>query len=182
MGFKALSETVRDDWKKVAVAIKEDHKNLPVKIETILRGFEHLDHGFPCSQLHHALSMATLAKRDGASDELIVAALCHDIGKFFSVANHAAIAAEILRPYVSDNVYRVLYNHQDFQGHYYYENFGMDPDCRDRFKTEPWYQDGLKFSSWDQAAFDADFKPEPLEAFLPLLKKQLEAFPFEVKD
>jgi hypothetical protein len=37
----------------------------------------------------------------GASDEEVVAALCHDLGKLFSIPNHGPIAAEMLKPYVS---------------------------------------------------------------------------------
>ena len=40
------------------------------------------------------------ALADGADDELLVAALIHDIGDELAPYNHAEIAAGILRPYV----------------------------------------------------------------------------------
>ena len=46
--------------------------------------------------------------------------LCHDIGKAVSVPNHPRIAAEILRPYVRDEVQWMIQVHQDFQGRHYY--------------------------------------------------------------
>jgi hypothetical protein len=56
-----------------------------------------------------------------------VASLCHDIGKAVSVMNHPRIAAEILRPYVGEDTYRMILAHQDFQGRHYYEYIGQDP-------------------------------------------------------
>ena len=53
------------------------------------------------------LQTATRAERAGADDEMIVASLCHDIGKVVSVANHPGIAAEILKPYVRSEVVEV---------------------------------------------------------------------------
>ena len=56
---------------------------------------------------------------------------CHDIGKAISVPNHPAIAAEMIRPYVRDEVYEMIRVHQDFQGRHYYAHFGGDPDARE---------------------------------------------------
>ena len=56
--------------------------------------------GFAVDQLVHSLQTATRAEEAGADDEVVVASLCHDIGKAVSVPNHPRIAAEILRPYV----------------------------------------------------------------------------------
>src|SRR3712207_8791879 len=71
-----------------------------------------------------------LPRRDGASDEEVVAALCHDLGKLFSIPNHGPIAAEMLKPYVSEDVYQAVYWHQDFQGRYYFEHLGKDKEDR----------------------------------------------------
>ena len=65
------------------------------------------------------------------------ASLCHDIGKVVSVFNHPAIAAEMIRPYVRDDVYRMIRVHQDFQGRHYYAHFGGDPDAREQYAGEP---------------------------------------------
>lgn len=47
-------------------------------------GPENYDEGL--SQLDHALQTAALAERDGASDELVVAALLHDVGHLLDLA------------------------------------------------------------------------------------------------
>ena len=44
------------------------------------------------------------------------------------------IAAEILKPYVRDEVYEMIRVHQDFQGRHYYHHFGGDPDAREQHR------------------------------------------------
>src|SRR6058998_3919020 len=77
----------------------------------LLQSLSPLVEGFPVDQLTHACQTASRAERAGASYEVVVAALCHDIGKAVSDANHGAISAEILRPYVSDDTYQIVRSH-----------------------------------------------------------------------
>lgn len=42
--------------------------------------------GEPVSQLQHMVQAAQLARQDGADDELVLAAFCHDVGHFCGVA------------------------------------------------------------------------------------------------
>jgi hypothetical protein len=67
------------------------------------------------------------------------AALCHDLGKIFSIPNHGPIAAEMLKPYVREDIYHAIYWHQEFQGRYYFEHLGKDPEGRERFRNESWF-------------------------------------------
>src|SRR5437762_13084152 len=92
--------------------------------------------GFAVDQLTHCLQTATLAERAGADKEVVVASLCHDIGKVVSVPNHGGIAAEILKPYVRDDVHFMIKHHQDFQGRHYYHHFRGDPNARDKYKDQ----------------------------------------------
>jgi predicted HD phosphohydrolase len=60
--------------------------------------------------------------------------------------------------------------HQDFQGRYYYEHLGMDPNLRDQHRGQPWYELAEKFADqWDQKAFDPDYLVETLEHFEPMV-------------
>ena len=105
---------------------------------------------------------------DEASDEEIVSALCHDIGKTMSVPNHGAIAAELLKPYVSDDLYHTIKWHQDFQGAYYYNYMGKPTTLREDHKDESWYPLACKLvDDWDAPAFDPDFEVDSLESFEP---------------
>ena len=68
---------------------------------------------------------------------MIVASLCHDIGKAISVPNHGAIAAEMLRPYVRPDVYETIKHHQDFQGRHYYAHFDMPTNLAAAKQIDP---------------------------------------------
>jgi predicted HD phosphohydrolase len=101
-----------------------------------------------------------------------VASLCHDIGKAISVPNHPAIGAEILKPYVREEVYSMILAHQDFQGRHYYQHFGGDPDAREQYRGQPWFDLAARFADeWDQLSFDPDYDTEPLEHFEPLVNE-----------
>src|SRR5262245_38923631 len=70
--------------------------------------------GYPISPMQHALQTATRALRDGADDEMIVAALFHDIADRISPINHAAVGAEILRPFIGPRTHWILAHHAVF--------------------------------------------------------------------
>lgn len=140
------------------------------QILAMVRGLSDITDGFSIDQMQHALQTATRAESAGADEEVIVASLLHDVGKLISVANHPKIAAEILKPYVRDEVYCMVSFHQDFQGRYYYEHLGMSPDLREQHRGQPWYGLAEKFADeWDQKAFDPTFDAESLEHFEPMV-------------
>ena len=60
--------------------------------------------GYKITRLQHALQTATRARRDGADIDWVVAALLHDIGDGLAPQNHDRFAAEILRPFLRDEV------------------------------------------------------------------------------
>jgi predicted HD phosphohydrolase len=167
-----MDQSTREDWMTIGRATLALQPTVADRVLAMLQSFADLDAGFGVSQLHHALQTATMARRANASDEMVLCALCHDVGKYVSIANHPAIAAEILRPYVSEPAYRVVLTHQDFQGRHYYEHFGKDPTLRERHRGQPWYALAEQFTDeWDQAAFDPNYKVLPLEEFQPLVQQ-----------
>ncbi len=132
----------------------------------LLRSLGSIVDGFSTDQLTHCLQTATMAERAGADDEVIVASLCHDIGKAISVPNHPAIGAAILKPYVRPDVHFMIQAHQDFQGRHYYAHFGLNPDARDQYTGNPAFALAEQFADeWDQKAFDPNYDTLPLEHF-----------------
>ena len=128
--------------------------------------------GFGTDQFHHALQTATMARRAGADDEMVLISLIHDIGKVINVPNHGQIAAEMIKPYVSEDAYHIIRTHQDFQGEHYYHYMGKPQDLRKQFENESWYAKATEFTDeWDQAAFDPEYKTDTLESFEPLINK-----------
>ena len=166
MSFTRMDQGKIEDWMSIGQAVSQRQSTISSIIKSMLLQLESQVDGFAVNQLHHALQTATRAVRDGASEELVVAALCHDIGKVISVENHPAIAAEILKPYVSHETYEIVRTHQDFQGRHYYALLGQDPEARRQYADEPWYQKACVFTDeWDQTSFDPAYETLPLSHF-----------------
>jgi len=170
--FTRMQDGTAEDWAIIGAAHKEHFSKTPAHLMDMLRSLQQVTVGFACDQLQHSLMTGTLARRDGASDEEVAIALLHDIGKAVNIPNHGPIGAELMRPYVSEDAYHAIYNHQHFQGRYYYEFAGGNPNMREGFTQESWYDLAVKLvDRWDAPAFDPDFEVDSLESFEPLLEK-----------
>jgi predicted HD phosphohydrolase len=147
-------------------------REMPSRILGMLRQLECLPEAHGISQLEHALQTATRAYRASAPDEMVLCALCHDIGKAFGQLNHAAMAAELLKPFVSEDSYNIVRTHDEFQGRYYFHLYGMDRMAYRAYKKEPWFSRALQFSTdWDMASFDTTYRSKPLDEFEPLVRQ-----------
>ena len=127
--------------------------------------------GYPVSRLGHSLQTAPRALRDGADDELVVAALLHDIGDDLAPCNHSELAAAILRPYVRAEVTWIVEQHGLFQSYYFAHHYGHDRNGRERLRGHRWFDACAAFCErWDQASFDPAYPSEPLARFVPLVR------------
>ncbi|MEY2419511.1 MAG: hypothetical protein QOG90_2191 [Actinomycetota bacterium] len=170
--FTRMDEGTKEHWMEIVGEHGKNAGRVPERILGMLRSLNEIVDGFSTDQLTHCLQTATLAEKAGADEEMIVASLCHDIGKAVTVSNHGAIAAEILKSYVRPDVYNVIRTHQDFQGRHYYEYLGMDPNAREQYRDEPWFSLGEQFADeWDQVAFDPNGETYPLEHFEPMVRR-----------
>jgi predicted HD phosphohydrolase len=173
--FTRMDESTAEQWAVIGAETFKNQARVAERVLGMLRSLDEITDGFATDQLTHCLQTATLAERAGADDEVVVAALCHDVGKAISVPNHPRIAAEILKPYVRDEVYKMILVHQDFQGRHYYHHFGGDPDAREKHREELTAEEfalAEKFADeWDQLAFDPAYDTLPLEHFEPLVRQ-----------
>jgi predicted HD phosphohydrolase len=166
MTFTRMDESTAEQWAEIGAAHLQEQPRVADHVLALLRALGDEVGGFAVDQLVHGLQTATRAERAGMDDEFVVASLCHDIGKAVSVSNHPAIAAEILKPYVRGEIYEVIRTHQDFQGRHYYGFMGKDPDARDQYRGQPWYDLAERFADeFDQTSFDPDYDTLPLEHF-----------------
>jgi predicted HD phosphohydrolase len=167
-----MDESTAPQWQQIVVETIEYEQSMPDRILDMLASLEELTVGFAVDQLVHSLQTATRAEEAGASTEVVVASLCHDIGKVVSVMNHPRVAAEILRPYVGDDTFNMILSHQDFQGRHYYEYIGQDPNAREQYEGQPWYALAEQFADdWDQTSFDPDYPTKPLSHFEPMVRE-----------
>jgi predicted HD phosphohydrolase len=173
--FTRMDESTAEQWAVIGHETLANQPRVGDQFMAMLRQLADITDGFATDQLTHCLQTATLAERAGADDEMVFASLCHDIGKVVSVFNHPAIAAEMIKPYVRDDVYQAIKHHQDFQGRHYYQHFGKSQDERDKYAGEPWYDLAARFADeWDQVAFDPAYDTLPLEHFEPLVRRMTE--------
>src|SRR3954447_21409850 len=173
--FRSMDTSTAEQWGVIGKETAQNQGRVADRVLDMLRSLGDITDGFSTDQLTHCLQTATLAERAGADQEVVVASLCHDIGKAVSVPNHPEIAAAILKPYVRPEVHDMIRVHQDFQGRHYYGHFGGDPDAREKrrpdlepatFKLAEQFAD-----DWDQQAFDPSYDTLPLEHFEPLVRK-----------
>ena len=135
--------------------------------------------GYQINRLEHSLQTATRALKEKASDEMIVAALLHDIGDELAPNNHAEFAAAILKPYVSEKTAWIVEKHGIFQMYYYAHHLGFNKNERDKYKGHKYYPATAEFcEKWDQISFDPNYKSLLLKEFEPYVKKIFSRTPY----
>ena len=135
--------------------------------------------GYKINRLEHSLQTATRALNDKADDEMIVAALLHDIGDELAPLNHSEYAAAVLKPYVSEKTRWIVEKHGEFQMYYYAHHLGGNRNQREKYKGHKYYEDTINFcENWDQKSFDPNFKSLSLKEFEPFVKKIFSRKPY----
>ncbi|MEC8743034.1 MAG: HD domain-containing protein [Pseudomonadota bacterium] len=164
--FIRMDEGSKEDYQLLHTLEQRYIEKLPDRILTALDGLKDSLAGYKVTRLEHSLQTATRAEKDGADDELIVAALIHDIGDDLAPENHSQMAAAIIRPYVREQVTWILEMHGIFQMVYYADKLGLNPDERERYRGHKWFDDAEQFCrDWDQLSFDPDYPTLPLSHF-----------------
>ena len=181
VSFASMAAGTKEDYELLEKLEAEFAASTPDRVLEQLRGLAGSLGGYKVDRLEHSLQSATRAYRDDADEEMVVAALLHDIGDLLSPHNHSALAAEVLRPYVSERTYWIVRQHGLFQSYYYAHHFGDDRNARDRYIDHEWYQDAVDFCErWDQSSFDPEYESLPLEFFEPMVRRIFAREPFSV--
>ena len=174
--FTRMDQSTKEQWDRIGHESMQAWPEEPDRILRLLGSLADITNGFAVNQLVHCLQTASRAERAGADDEVVVASLCHDLGKAIREPNHGTISAEILKPYIGDDVVWMVRVHQDFQGRHYYAYFDKDPNAREQYRGHPGYELAEQFADeWDQTAFDPDYPTLPLEHFEPLVRATFSA-------
>ena len=150
--------------------------------ERLLKFMSNLDdtlEGYKITRLEHSLQTATRALNDKADDEMIVAALFHDIGDELAPLNHSEYAAAVLKPYVSEKTHWIIEKHGEFQMYYFAHHLGGNRNQRDKYKGHKYFLDTINFcEKWDQSSFDPNFKSLNIESFRPYVQKIFSRKPY----
>ena len=171
--FTAMKDGTRDEYLFLKPLEDEHVRGTGERVIRELRlQQEETIPGYKISRLQHGLQAATRAWREGAGIDWVVAALLHDIGDGLAPQNHDRFAAEILRPYMREEVVWTVEHHGAFQMYYYAHHYGWNQHEREKYNTSIYYQSCVDFCErWDQSSFDPDYPTEPLEFFLPMLRE-----------
>jgi len=122
----------------------------------------------------HQLQTASRAYRAGESVDIVVMSLFHDVTESIVSKNHGAAAAAFLEPYLDPKATWMLKHHEVFQGYYYFHYFGADQNAREKYKTEPYYEDLVRWcQEYDQASFDPIYPPLPPFFFKEMVREVL---------
>ena len=101
--FTEMKNGSKEDYLLLDKHEKEYIKGTADRIINFMSRLNSSIEGYKITRLEHSLQTATRALKDRASEEMIVAALLHDIGDELAPLNHAEYAATVLKPYVSEN-------------------------------------------------------------------------------
>ena len=172
--FTQMKDGNKEDYLLLEKHEKKYIEGTADRIIKFMSGLNDTLEGYKITRLEHSLQTATRALNDKASDEMVVAALLHDIGDELAPLNHSEYAAAVLKPYVSEKTSWIVEKHGEFQMYYYAHHLGGNRNQREKYKGHKYYQDTLDFcEKWDQKSFDPNFKSLTLKSFEPLIKKYL---------
>ena len=179
VGFTQMKDGTREDYLLLNKHEKKFVESTADSIIKFMSGLTITLEGYKINRLEHSLQTATRALNDKADNEMIVAALLHDIGDELAPLNHSEYAAAVLKPYVSEKTFWIIEKHGEFQMYYYAHHLGGNKNQRDKYKGHKYYKETVDFcENWDQKSFDPNFKSLSLKEFEPLVKKIFSRKPY----
>ena len=179
VSFTRMADGSVEDYLLLAELEKQHAAGVADRVLEHLRGLEKSFGGYQVDRLEHSLQCASRAHRDGASGDMVVVALLHDIGDMLAPLNHSEMAAAILRPYVSEESYWIAKWHGLFQTYYYAHHLGGDRNARERFRDHPFFDATVQFcDEWDQPSFDPHYDTMSLKTFEPMVRRVFSREPF----
>ena len=174
-----MKDGTKEDYLLLSKHEKKFADDTADRILKFISGLTKTLDGYQVNRLEHSLQTATRALNDKASEEMIVAALLHDVGDELAPLNHSEYAASVLKPYVSEKTHWLVEKHGEFQMYYYAHHLGGNKNQRDKYKGHKYYKDTVDFcENWDQKSFDPNFKSLTLKDFEPYVKKIFNRTPY----
>lgn len=169
--FKTFEESTKEDWDIIVPQLNYTQSLVADRVIDLMRALESDVGGFPVNRLEHSLQTATRAEEDGRDEEYILCSLLHDIGDTLAPFNHPAIAAGILKPFVSEANHFMVENHGIFQGYYFWDYVGLDSNAREKFRGSPYFEYTEEFcAKYDSLAFDDEYTSAPLSHYEGLIR------------
>ena len=155
-------------------------------------------YGERVTQLDHALQCAAHARRDRADDEVVIAALLHDVGHLRETApakeapdrHHGADGADLLRAWVPPRLAWLVEHHVVAKRYLVTidpryaaclssasrrslsaQGATLEAERAFTLETHPWFGDAVRIRRWDDAAKEPDAVCPPLIDYRALLER-----------
>ena len=177
--FTQMKDGTKEDYLLLEKHEKKYIEGTADRLIKFMNSLSNTLESYQITRLEHSLQTATRALNDKADDEMVAAALLHDIGDELAPLNHSEYAAAVLKPYVSEKTHWVIEKHGEFQMYYYAHHLGENKNQRDKYKGHKYYQNTVDFcENWDQKSFDPNFKSLSLQEFEPFIKKIFSRKPY----
>lgn len=126
---------------------------------------------FGINHYEHGLQSATRAFRAGEGEDVVVAALLHDVFEWLNPYNHDRMGGDLLRYVVSDELAWVVGNHGVFQLTFRTHS-AFNTKAAEKFRDHPHFAAAMRFCEhYDQNCFDPNYDNMPLEAFEPMVRR-----------
>lgn len=168
-------------------------------VELLRGGAGEVYYGEPVTQLQHALQSAQLARDAGAGDDIVVAALLHDVGHLLGegqiheqlgVIDHDRAGADFLRTRgFPETIASLVEGHVSAKRYLVATNPSyaarlslasvetlklqggpMSSDEAAAFELDPLFREKLRMRSWDEQAKDPSAAVTPLEDYIDLIR------------
>jgi len=179
VNFTEMKNGSKEDYLLLNKHEKKYIEGTADRLIEFISGLSNTLEGYQVTRLEHSLQTATRALNDKADEEMIVAALLHDIGDELAPLNHSEYAGSVLKPYVSEKTHWIIEKHGEFQMYYYAHHLDGNRDQRDKYKGHKYYKDTVDFcENWDQKSFDPNFRSMSLKEFEPFVKKIFSRKPY----
>jgi len=180
VSFTEMEKGTKEDYLLLNKHEKKFIEGTADRVIKFMSGLTKTLEGYKINRLEHSLQTATRALNDKADEEMIVAALLHDIGDEIAPLNHSELAASVLKPFVSEKTRWIIEKHGLFQSYYYNHHYQEDRNLRDKYIGHQYYEATINFChKWDQASFDPNYDTIPLEEFIPMVGRIFNRDPYK---
>ena len=162
--------------------------------------------GEPVTMSEHMLQGAWLAEQDGAPEELVAAALLHDIGHYTSEfgtyspddvedKHHDEAGGEVLAPFFPPVIVECVRLHVSAKRYLcatdptYFSKLSpasvhtlslqggpMNAEEVAEFRQNPFHEEAVRVRIWDEGGKIADMKTRAFRDYMPLLRRVVERF------
>ena len=179
VNFTEMKNGSKEDYLLLDKHEKKYIEGTADRLIKFMSGLSNTLEGYQVTRLEHSLQTATRALNDKADEEMIVAALFHDIGDELAPLNHSEYAGTVLKPYINEKTHWIIEKHGEFQMYYYAHHLDGNRKKRDKYKGQKYYKDTVNFcENWDQKSFDPNFRSMSLKEFEPFVKRIFSRKPY----